>query len=244
MSDFKTYWDFEEAERAALTREEVERFLDAELMTKGVLKVAPLALDEEPQIDDLATTAYCWVDGFPNVLFATSEAASAFVALKPTQLGSEYLCGDYRQSVKFAKLPEGTDINQVSVATQDEFMRCRSNLEKRATVRSSNSKRREQYDNDTKAQSKVLAGVWEDWARCRNIDQAHRRVVTTFRDYVKTAGDELTAARFLVKVFTFEQIDEARKWLGADIPDVIADSEFAEVEPAPTKKEAPEELCF
>jgi len=214
-----TYWDLSEKERAALTREDVDRFLDAELMTKGVLKVAPLVLDEEPVFDDLATTTYYWADGFPQVLFATTEAASAFVALKPMLLGSEYLCGDYRQSVKYAKPAEDTDINQVSVTSHDCFVQRRSDLEKRAAVRASNTKRREQHESDAKAQSKVLDGVWSDWAKCRDIEAEHRRVVATFNDYVKTAGYEITAARFLGKVFTFEQIDEARKWTGIGIPD-------------------------
>lgn len=234
----KTFWDLEEKERAALTREEVERFLDAELMTKGVLKVAPLVLDEEPAVDDLTTTTYYWADGFPNVLFTTTEAASAFVALKPAQLGSEYLCGDYRQAVKFAKAPEENDINQVSVASQDYFTQRRSCLEKRAAIRASNRKRREQYESDSKAQSKVLEGVWEDWARCRRADEGHRRVVTTFNDYVKTAGDRQVAASFLEKVFSLAAIREAREWCVADIPDPIIDGQFAEAEPAkPTQPE-------
>ncbi len=237
----KTFWDLEEKERAALTREEVERCLDAELMTKGVLKVAPLALDEEPTIDELATSTYYWVDGFPHVLFTTTEAASAFVALKPAQLGSEYLCGDYRQSVKFAKPSEDTDINQVSVASQDSFVQRRSDLEKRAAIRTSNEKRREEYDRDSKAQAKVLDGVWEDWARCRRVEEGHRRVVATFNDYVKTAGDEYTAARFLGKVFTFEQIDEARTWCGVAIPD----PDFPmEGKPMPAPAQEPMDLTF
>ncbi len=214
-----TYWDLEENARSALNREEVERFLDAELMTKGVLKVAPLVLDDEPQIGELATTTYYWVDGFPNVLLDTAESASAFACLEPMQLGSEYLSGDYRQAVKFAKPPEALGVNQVTVAAHDEFIRRRSDLEKRGTIRASNSKRREEYERDSKAQSKVLDGVWEDWARCRDIDRAHRRTVATFKDYVNTAGDELTAARFLAKAFTKQQIIEAREWLGASIPD-------------------------
>jgi hypothetical protein len=244
MSDFKTYWDLEEEERAKLSREEVERFLDAELMTKGVLKVAPLVLDKEPEIGDLVTTPYYWVDGFPNVLLMTHEDAKTFAALKPHSLGSEYLCGDYRQAVKHAKPLESSDINEVRVTSHDEFVVRRAELEKRASIRAANDKRREQYDRDTKAQSKVLDGVWEDWQRCRNVDEAHRRVVTTFRDYVKTAGDELTAARFLAKVFTFEQISEARRWCGVDIP---VDVEFDEADqPAPRALpiEAHEELTF
>jgi len=88
----------------------------------------------------------------------------------------------------------------------------------------------------------VLAGVGEDWYRCRNVAEAHGRVVSTFNDYVKTAGDTHTAARFLGKVFTFEQIDEARQWCGVEIPDPDFPTE-APMPPAPVCKDEAE-LCF
>ena len=240
MSDFKTYWDLEEAERSALTREEVERFLDAELMTKGVLKVAPLVLDEEPEI--IEPTAETFYQVGP-VAFASAEAAEAFARLAPVLIETKYLGGGYTDHLSVAaRLERGA--TEKRLVPEHLFLSAKGDLDRRAAVRNSNKKKLAEHESATREQDKVLAGVWEDWYRCRNVAEAHRRVVATFRDYVNTAGDELTAARFLVKVFTFEQIDEARKWLGADIPDVIADGEFEEAQPAPAAKEAPAELCF
>ena len=45
-----TYWDLSERERAELSREDVERYVDAELMLKGVLRVKPPVLAAEPEV--------------------------------------------------------------------------------------------------------------------------------------------------------------------------------------------------
>lgn len=216
MSDFKTYWDFEEKERAALTREEVERFLDAELMTKGVLKVEPLVLDVEPEIVEPEAATFHQVG---PVAFATVAGADAFLKLGAVTIETKYLGGGYRNTVSVAEPIERQAVEK-RLVTANEYASRKGDLDRRQSARDANAKRSEEHQRATKEQDKVLAGVWEDWYRCRNVDETHRKVVTTFENYVKTAGgDKLTAARFLGKVFTFEQIDEARKWTGAAIPD-------------------------
>jgi len=238
----KTYWDLEEKERAALTREEVERFLDAELMTKGVLKVAPLEFEQEPVVAEPETRTFYQVG---PVAFASADAADAFMKLSPLSVTTKYLGSGYssRNSLEVGAALD-CDVIEKRLVSERELELRKSALEQRAAVRDVNDRRRAEHKTATVAQDKVLAGVWEDWQACRRVDEAHRRVVTTFNDYVETAGDRFTAARFLCKVFTREAIDEASKWCGVAIPDTsIIDGEFAEAEPAP-EQEAPVELTF
>lgn len=216
MSNFTTYWDLEEKERAALTREEVERFLDAELMTKGVLKVSPLVLDEEPEIVEPVAATFYQVG---PVAFTTADGAEAFLKLGAVTIETKYLGGGYRNTVSVA-VPIEREACEKRLVTASEYAARKGDLDRRQAARDANAKRREEHESATKEQDKVLGGVWEDWYRCRNVDEAHRKVVATFNNYVTTAGGSaLTAARFLGKVFTFEAIDEARKWCGVAIPD-------------------------
>lgn len=222
----KTYWNLEEKERAALTREEVEKFLDAELMTKGVLKVLALRLDPEPEIVEPAATTYYQVG---SVAFSTAKAAEDFIKLAPISIDTKYIGGGWRTSVSVASPIVGSP-TELRVVSPSEYADRRNDLEKRETIRVSNEKAREEHAKASKAQDSVLSGVWEDWARCREVDAGHRRVVSTFREYVAVAGDELTAAKFLAKAFTVAQIAEAAKWCGVAI---LIDAEFDEVKPAP-----------
>ena len=50
----KTYWDLSERQRSELSEADVERYIDAELMTKGVLRPEPLELVEEPPLPEPA----------------------------------------------------------------------------------------------------------------------------------------------------------------------------------------------
>jgi len=229
----KTYWDHEERERAAMTREEVERFLDAELMTKGVLRVTPLVLDEEPEISEPKTDPYYQIG---SVAFPNAAAAEDFLKLGAVSVGSRYLGVGYRNYITVAERID-PDMTEKRLVSETEFANRKSDLERRAAIRDANEKRSTEHAAACKEQDKVLNGVWEDWYHCRNVDEAHRRVVSTFESYVSTAGgDRLTAARFLGKVFTFEQISDAREWCGVDIPD----PDSPELAPAPMPAPQPE----
>src|SRR5579859_586132 len=97
----KTYWDLSEKERAALSREDVERYIDAELMMKGVLKVTPLMLEPLPSAPEPTTTYYQVSTGSVytlDPLFRTAADAEAFLAMRPCREGREWCTG---ASIKF-----------------------------------------------------------------------------------------------------------------------------------------------
>jgi hypothetical protein len=102
-------------------------------------------------------------------------------------------------------------------------------------VKQSNKKKSEQYERECREQKEALKGLWDDWEACCSTDYDMRRVVTTFNDYVKTAGDAQTASRFLAKVFSHSKIAEAAEWCGVEIPDPRTSE--AESAPAPMPRE-------
>jgi len=105
----KTYWDLSEPERAAMTRDDVARYIDAELMLKGVLAVAPLTLvDETPPA--LATEPYYRVgDEYTtlDVAFRSEADARAFLGLGPVRVTTEWSLGSAEATKKVEETLKG-----------------------------------------------------------------------------------------------------------------------------------------
>lgn len=241
MNDLHTYWDLEPKTRAALSESDVQRYVDAELMLKGVLKVEPLELDPEPQLPEIAKTTWYKVEGF-DLVFATADEALRFSQLQPRTTDTRHV-GDYwRSSKKIEVLKSPTtpgEVIPVLLATEDEVNRHRSTLDKIGAVEKANNEKREQHAKAMKLTNEALKGLWDDWHERRAEAARHRKVIDTYASYVQTAGGHTVAAKFLQKVFSIEQIREASEWTGVSI-----DTEFPEpveiglshpdaVEPAP-----------
>lgn len=230
----KTYWDLTEKDRAALTREEVEKFGDAELMTKGVLKVSPLVLEPLPPIPPPAMQCYRVRVGARyqqttlDVGFATLEAAQAFLALHPLHIVTQWVKG---KNVEAAGVIADHEIVAETMYTTAEVKESTASLERRGAVEIENEKRQRDYDADMKKQSDALEGMWTDWYDCQAKAKHMQRIVDTFNEYVRIAsGARDVAGVFLLKVSSLAEIAEAAEWLGVTIPaerDPIADVQAA-----------------
>jgi hypothetical protein len=219
----KTYWDLPEKDRAALTEEAVAKFADAELMTKGVLKVDPPALVTEPEIVEPAKTTFykiqCSNYGSLDIIFASLEQAQAFLALAPMRVTHEHLNGNWSQSVEHTTALESTEIKMTQIISEDGFLASKSEYERRAAARDANEKERESYKKAIEEQNKALAGMWDDWHKCRAQDARMRKVSATFESYTETAqGDRSIAFGFLRKVFADLEIIDAAAWCGFEAP--------------------------
>lgn len=213
---YRNYWELSERERAALTHDDVERFGDAELMAKGVLKVDPLVVDPEPPTPVMQTTQFYRVG---ELLFATHEQLKTFLDLVPLKVHTQYLNGNYRESVEYAERAfEKRDIRIVELTSEDAFKAHKSALEKRSATVKANADRREKWEKALSEQNEALRGMWSDWHYCRDLDIKHRKLVETYESYTRIAGgDRSIAARFLLKAFKREQINEAAEWCGVTI---------------------------
>jgi hypothetical protein len=225
-NDFQTYWDLEPKTRAALSESDVQRYVDAELMLKGVLKVEPLELDPEPDEPELAKQTVYRLEGFTDVAFRSADAAKAFAALSPLKLDRKYLNGNWSRSVPFLNADVNLRLDATEASTADDVLLATKDLEHSAAL---------------KTQNDALAGMWSDWHDQRGLAARHRRVVDTYEAYCKTAGGNTTvAAKFLQKVFSVEQIQDANEWFGCAI-----ETEFAEAAPAEAAPEKPaDDIAF
>ncbi len=205
----KTYWDLDETERAQLTTEDVERYIDAELMLKGVLKVKPLVL--EPEIVAPVPTASVFtvrIDSYNklDVAFETVEQARAFLTLKPKHLASEYMTNG---SCPYTRVLGDCEISEIRVFTEAEKDAAKAELKRAGAVKAENERRVEESSKAHKLQDEALKGLWDDYYECKARDARLRAVAETYADYQRTAGDDIVAANFLAKVYPLELICEA-----------------------------------
>ena len=215
----KTYWDLSEKQRADLSPDDVGRFIDAELMTAGVLRAEPLALEPEPAIPAPSRLLYAVrVNAYLMlpIAFASSEDAEKFMALRPQRIDNMWLDHD---SIEFVEQIDKHEIVARSYLTAAEKDGARADLKRAAEVRAENARRREEYKQATEAQEATLSSMWGDWQACTAKRARLQRVFDTFRDYERVAdGDATVAARFLGKAFSAVAIAETADWFGVDIP--------------------------
>lgn len=214
----KTYWDLSEKERAELSSEDVERFAAAELMLKGVLASKPLELVNVPAIPEPDVELFI-VDGNSHLGYKTHAEAEQ-VAAQATEISTRYLVREWSgPSVQFADHDFARrQVKAVRVYSSSQIDACRAQLEKALSAKEENARRKAAHETSMKAEREALAGMWADWHECGGKSGEMRRVTDVFAEYVRTAGDAVIAARFLLRVFTAEQIREAAEWCGVEIP--------------------------
>lgn len=219
MTESLNYWDLSERERSELSHADVQRFLDFELMQKGVLKVTAPVADcvVEPNVKPcewFAATAQSSSWDPVRVVFASRELAESFLELAPCVRRSDYLDG---ASIEYAS-PFDSEIKSITLLTVDAFQEHRSELQAAAAAKAANAKRKEEWEKSVKLQSDALKGLWDDWYACCEKAREFGKVRSTWTQYVTMAGDERLAAKFLLKVFTERQIREANEWFAIAIP--------------------------
>lgn len=230
----KTYWDLQEHERAALSQEDVKRYVDAELMLKGVLKVAPLVLEVEPTIPKPSTTLFVirtterrYGSKSDVIAFRDEVDVGKFLALTPIILGSEYVNG---HNINVSAPMRDPEVAKVDVFDADELLKHRATVEQAHAIREKNQKAVAAYEAAEKTVRVALKGLWEDWAEQRDEHARLEKIAATFADYQSTAGDDVTASKFLNKVFKREDIHAAQDRFAFDY---VRDAEFEEAAPEP-----------
>lgn len=214
------YWDLNESERAALTREQVEAFIAVELMQRGVLRAGPLVLVDEPPMPEpdgevFVTRIGAYHHG--EVAWRTEVAARISYDGSLGKLTSKYY-GDYPNQVAVQFVEEleeepGHEVKRVPVYSASLRAQMAEAIDAAASARSENQRRRTEHKRTLEAQEKALKGMWDDWNECRSQAHEMERIASTLREYVELAnGDVEIAAGFLEKTFGAEKIAAARHW--------------------------------
>jgi len=214
----KTYWDYSEQERAALTSEQVEALMDAELMTKGVLKpVAPKLhvipaspLGDKITVFGIRGKSKYGSDEHVGICFETAELAAKFLELKPMIRDNDYEVGS---EFHYAKALSDTNITSETLYSMEQINTHRSSLKNRKSKSEENDKLTSAFAKACKASEDVTRGVWSDWHELQSRKQELEKVIVTFKEYLNmTENNGVLAMNFLRKVFDNHTIKEADEW--------------------------------
>ena len=224
------YWDRTEKERAEMTREQVQSFIDVELMEKGVLKVEPPQLQPFEEVVLPKATYYevyrkgqYGVQG-SSVLFLTPEKAQAFIDLGPLWEDSNWNYADKH----FAQAGRELSIRSTELPCETDVVNAGSALKRNETIEKNNKELQEGYSNQLKAVEDAASGVWDDWQECQQKAREHKRIIDTRAEYLRLCGNNaMLADTFLAKAFTEDQVKAAKAWFG------IEEDKQQPTEPAP-----------
>lgn len=207
----KRYWDHSEAERAALTEEQVKGLLAYELMEKGVLAVAPMTLAEvtEVEVPKRRVFALLEANGYGSgthlgIAFETIENAEACRRSIGFIREQEWSAG--------AKVRPARNLQIVAedVPMESDVAARKSALEEKARRERANAEEVRRYEADCKKASDATSNIWADWMECRKAEARHEKIRQTLADYLTmTDGNADLARAFLAKAFPVEEIVEA-----------------------------------
>jgi len=198
----KTYWDFNEKERAKLTEDEVTALLDVELMTKGVKKIVSPILKV---IQEVVLPKETWFE-VAGIFFKDAETAQKFLALEPKITNYDYACGyDYQYARKIDQR-----IEQKQLYNQQDLLNLATILKQNKQAKEENEKLISDYDKNIKEQNSVLDEVWSDYWECKNRACELQKIIDTKAEYLKmTNNDQDLAISFLKKIYSEADIKEA-----------------------------------
>ena len=223
----KTYWDLTEKERAALDREGVERYIDAELMANGCLRAEPPKFEPVPDAPTMATERWYTIKvGYSATELAFRDAAHAQLIVDACQGGltDQRVGRSYDKSYLLVAPDVEIKIVPVDVVSRSDFEAVKEQLARIGEVNAVNKSRQDVYDQTVKAQNAVLDGLWKDWYACGQKAQECQEVKNTLAKYTVIAdGDETIARRFLSKAFDVVRIEEAEAWFNETFGPVFSD---------------------
>lgn len=218
----KTYWDYTDREQADMTSEQVESILTTELMTHGVLKPTAPVLQEVPKCPvgerqkffSVTTKGKYGSSESLGVVFKTMDDAVAFSKLNPVRSDYDYEVGS---DFKYAMPVGDFSFEEVELYTLDQINAHRSQLKKNAAMTEANETALSKFKEASRKAEDITSKVWTDWHNKRETKYELHKVVETFSEYQKIAGDSAVAWTFLEKAFNADKISEACQWFPDEI---------------------------
>jgi hypothetical protein len=204
------YWKLSNAERAALTEEEVNSFVEIELMEKGVLNVPPAVelLDiREPDVPKtmifVVSAPNEW-NGHDRLPFGFVDVASAqaFADLL-TKSGAKLESGYGTGRIEYLQPFSSLAVSSVTVASHDAYLEHKAELERVASRKKANEETKAERERLEKEIASATEGLWDDWRESQHHAGKLEDVRTTFERYLKLSdGDRKIARAFLQTAYS------------------------------------------
>lgn len=209
----REYWDYEPAERAAMTEEQVRDLCKFELMKQGVLQpMMPKALDETVPPIAVFPVFVLEIGGreLEGICFDSEEAAQAVIAAGFRITKSDYRAGYGEHANYSAPRPQDVSILRRLRPDETTFKQNLRLLEQAHKAKEANAKARTEFEQGMAKADAALQGVWEDWHEQRAVLLRVQKVRDTYTEYLGMCNGVASVARqFLAKVYKREEIEGA-----------------------------------
>lgn len=216
----RKFYDLSHAERAALTDAEMNEYIAHELMSAGVLRPMPYTEEECIEVDIPTTTMFCINlnndDGYggdiPDALYRTSkEASAAAVALVKD---AKFMCSDWVEGRSFKICGGAIDysINTVQIADQNDVNKIKPSLQRNAEIEKRNKAKAREYKDANTASNEIINPMRESREASICIVNYFVNIEKTYAEYVKLAGDEEIALKFLNEAYDEADVDNWQEW--------------------------------
>lgn len=214
----KTIDQMTQPEVAAMSEEDLEKYIDLELMSVGVLRPREPVLQPLPDVvvkcKDYWTIQINKGGDYGNALdldiaFETDTEAKEFLDLCPYILKTEWGLGEGQKFV-IKITPGDAKVFSCSFPERDELLKKGQQLAKLKEVRDANAREEREYQKALDQVKKVAEDVYRSWNVARDRKRFMDRLIETFSKYVEMSeGNAAIAEAFLSKAFKAEEIEEA-----------------------------------
>lgn len=202
---YDTYWDLSDHDRAKIAPEDLTKYIDIELMEKGILRPAPLELEpeESPEVPlrfyyRIQYAGY-WSDNKLELLFTNQEDARDFIDTWIVDKSILVVSYDGRN---LAGPIVGPTITSEELPLKDDVLKRKAEIDSYEGAKKRNDKKRTDYERDLKLVASTASIIEEDWHRCMALEDTYQKIRNTYNTYLKmTKDDEVIALRFLRKVY-------------------------------------------
>lgn len=236
------YWDLSNKERAALKREDVEKYIAYELMSRGISRLPePIYEDEGPEIElPEPCVIYSVSFGYETVgYFETMEEAQiiqAALAKVTTGKVSSVSVYDYRSSRENPKFFEAHSsalkIEEHSVFRESELTLIREALKVQAIVVAANDEKRTIYKKSISDTDTCLTSMWDDWGEKVEMNVSYAHTAATWEEFLGMCdGNRLMAMKFMLKGDRDHDLHDVWEWLDWDVVELDSLLEEIEIEP-------------
>ena len=201
----RMYWDLNDAERTALTEDEVAHYCELELLEKGVPKPAtPMRLPDSPppcptrpMFCVVREGVHSWERrSMTGLAFETQEQYDAFLKLNP-----RYVTMDSRIDL-YVDAPFAVGFDAKEVGIPEEVVKMRADRERYIANQEANQAAAEAFDAAVKKANEATSGIWSNWRELQEEKQRLAHAYEEWRRMLDLCENNVTIAkRFFLKQY-------------------------------------------
>lgn len=204
MTTLKTFDDLSDSEKLQLTDEQIEHYVDVELMSKGLVRPTAPTLKDVPDADrpEGELMFVVQADDSDFCAFESIDDARTMIELSCLKVDYDWLgSGSYGSSDKLEYVGDAIKFSIVerSLSTKVDADRARKALKGRAAVIKQNADVQDEYNEASSEVRSARESIDEDICQLQTSERTYSRLLDRFDHFVGLAGDHAIALKFMLE---------------------------------------------